>query len=156
VKRRFVTARRGDFAVATVLFFLLSLSVAVAQGPEYPTLKLNNNYISSYYLAHMPNPTPWAPAWSPDGKSIAVSMFGSIWNVDVDTGVAAELTHDANYHSAPNWSPDGKWIIYTSEEAGLRIQLEILNVHTGKSHRLTDDEHLYMDPVFSPDGQRVA
>src|SRR3954471_9978660 len=107
-------------------------SAALAQGPAYPTVKLNNLYTIGYYLAHMPNPTPWAPAWSPDGKSLAVSMFGSIWKVDVATGTATELTHDANYHSAPNWSPDRKWIIYTSEEEGIKIQLEILNVETGQ------------------------
>jgi dipeptidyl aminopeptidase/acylaminoacyl peptidase len=147
---------RSTLTVALFSSALWQCSPGLAQGPAYPTVKLNNLDTIGYYLAHMPNPTPWAPAWSPDGRSIVVSMFGSIWMVDVASGAATELTHDANYHSAPNWSPDGKWIIYTSEEEGLKIQLAILNVETGQSHQLTDDEHVYMDPVFSPDGGRIA
>ena len=49
-----------------------------------------------------------------------------------------------------------KWIIYTADDDGRPIQLEILNTATGESHALTNDNHLYMDPVFSPDGSRVA
>ena len=139
------------------LFVLLLLIPNLwAQGGEYDTLKLRSNYMSSYYLAHMPNPTPWAPAWSPDGKWIAVSMFGSIWKVEVTTGVAMELTHDAKYHSNPDWSPDGKWIIYSADDDARNIQLTIVNIETGRSHALTYDGHVYMDPAFSPDGKRVA
>jgi WD40 repeat protein len=129
---------------------------AAGQGSEYPSLKFRSNYMSSYYLAHAPNSSPWSPAWSPDGKSIAVSMHGSIWRVDPETGVAVELTHNEKYHSAPDWSPDGKWIIYTAEDDQTSIQLEIVNVESGRSHALTSDNHLYMDAVFSPDGSKVA
>ena len=140
-----------------VLFFALLAPPGVyAQGGEYPNLKLRSNYLSSYYLAHMPNPTPWAPSWSPDGKWIAVSMHGSIWKVDPETGRAIELTHGAKYHSAPDWSSDGKWIIYSADDDCLSIQLEVLNVETGRSHALTHDNQVYTDPVFSPDGRRVA
>ena len=143
--------------VSPLLFVLLLLVPNLwAQGGEYATLKLRSNYMSSYYLAHMPNPTPWAPAWSPDGKWIAVSMFGSIWKVEVATGVAVEMTNDAKYHSNPAWSPDGKWIIYSADDDARNIQLAIVNVDTGRSHALTYDGHVYMDPAFSPDGKRVA
>jgi hypothetical protein len=42
----------------------------------------------NYYIPPAPATTPWAPAWSPDGKWIAVGMYGSIWKVDPKTGVA--------------------------------------------------------------------
>ena len=80
-------------------------------------------------------------------------MFGSIWKVEVATGVAVELTHDAKYHSNPDWSPDGKWIIYSADDDARNIQLAIVNVETGRSHELTYDGHVYMDPAFSPDGE---
>ena len=110
----------------------------------------------NYYLSPAPGTTPWAPAWSPDGKWIAVSMYGSIWKVDRNTGVAYELTYNRKYHSSPGWSPDGKWIVYTADDDGASIQLEIVNVETGQSRALTTDTHLYTDPVFSPEGSRVA
>ena len=100
--------------------------------------------------------TPWAPSWSPDGKSVAVAMSGSIWKVDPATGVAHELTYGPTYHSSPDWSPDGRWIIYTADNNSKTIQLEILNVETGESKPLTTDASIYTDPVFSPDGDRVA
>ena len=110
----------------------------------------------NYYFPPAPGSTPWAPAWSPDGSAIAVGMGGSVWAIDPDTGVATELTRGAKYHGSPTWSPDGRWIIYTADDGGNTIQLEILNVETGESHPLTDDEFVYVDPVFSPDGGRVA
>ena len=110
----------------------------------------------NYYLPPAPSSYPWHPDWSPDGKSIAVSLLGSIWRVDPQTGNATQLTYGPRYHSSPDWSPDGKWIIYTADDNNLRIGLEILNVATGKSQVLTDDKNLYLDPVFSPDGSRVA
>src|SRR5581483_301929 len=108
-----------------------------------------------YYLPPAPSSTPWAPAWSPDGKSLAIAMDGSIWRVDL-TGAATELTYDRKYHSSPTWSPDGKWIVYTADDDGNSIQLEILNVETGESHALTSDAQVYLDPHFSPDGQRLC
>jgi hypothetical protein len=110
----------------------------------------------NFYFPPAPSSTPWAPAWSPDGSAIAVGMGGSIWSIDPATDIATELTRGAKYHSSPTWSPDGRWIIYTADDGGNTIQLEILNVETGESRSLTDDEFVYVDPVFSPDGSRVA
>ncbi|MCZ6492073.1 MAG: hypothetical protein O7A06_16270, partial [Acidobacteria bacterium] len=110
----------------------------------------------NYYLPPAPSATPWWPSWSSDGKSIAVAMYGSIWKVDPRAGAAEELTSGKKYHSSPDWSPDGKWIVYTADDEGYTIQLEIVNVETGKSHTLTNDKHIYTDPVFSPDGARIA
>ena len=110
----------------------------------------------NYYLPPAPSSYPWAPTWSPDGKSLVISLLGSLWKVDPITGDAAQLTYDKHYHSSPDWSPDGKWIVYTSDDSNRRIQLKILNVASGESHSLTNDDHLYLDPVFSPDGSRVA
>lgn len=113
-------------------------------------------YTYNYYYPPAPSSTPWAPAWSPDGKLVTVSMQGSLFNVDPATGKATELTADGRYDSSPHWSPDGKWIVYTSEAPGKPIQLGILNVATGKSSLLTNDKSTYLDPAFSPDGRRIA
>jgi hypothetical protein len=135
----------------------LSVSALVGQGGRtYPNARTGGNYMHNYYFPPAPASTPWAPAWSPDGKSIAVAMSGSIWRVDPASGVAHELTYDAKYHSMPDWSPDGNWIIYTADDGGTAIQLAIVNVATGETSALTNDEFVYADPVFSPDGTRLA
>jgi hypothetical protein len=83
-------------------------------------------------------------------------MAGSIWQIDPASGSAREITYNDKYHSLPNWSPDGRWLVYTADDGGQTIQLEVLDVESGVSHTLTDDEFIYTDPVFSPDGSRLA
>ena len=122
----------------------------------YPAARHGGNYMHNYYFPPAPSSTPWAPTWSPDGQFVAVSMAGSIWRVDPTTGNAEEMSYNEKYHSSPDWSPDGDWIVYTADDGGKTIQLEILNVTTGESLSLTDDDYIYADPVFSPDGKTVA
>ncbi|MEK7405932.1 MAG: CehA/McbA family metallohydrolase [Acidobacteriota bacterium] len=134
----------------------LLVGAALTLAAQYPASRHGGNYMFNYYLPPAPSTTPWAPAWSPDGKWIAVAIEGSIWKVDPETGAATELTYNRKYHSSPAFSPDGKWIVYTADDDGRSIQLEILNLATGEASAVTDDKHLYLDPVFSPDGRRLA
>jgi len=144
--------RQGCVAIIGVL----AAATVLGQGTPYPNARTGGNYMHNYYLPPAPSSTPWAPAWSPDGRSIAVAMSGSIWKVDSATGIATEITYDGKYHSMPSWSPDGNWIVYTADDGGKTIQLGIANVATGESRALTNDAFVYTDPVFSPDGTRVA
>lgn len=151
--------RSRSWRVSLVLAGVIALaSVALAQpgGNTYPASRQGGNYMHNFYFPPAPSSTPWAPDWSPDGKWIAVAMSGSIWKVDPETGQAWELTYNEKYHSLPDISPDGKWLVYTADDGGTTIQLEVLNLETGESHPLTDDDQIYVDPVFSPDGSRLA
>lgn len=143
----------------SVLMCLLLMALAGsarAQQAVYPSARHGGNYLHNYYIPPAPSSTPWAPCWSPDGRWVAAAMHGSIWRVDHRTGRAEELTYNDKYHSSPDWSPDGKWIVYTADDGGTTIQLEVLNLETGRSHPLTDDRFVYADPVFSPDGTHLA
>ncbi len=151
---RYNSPMRPVLLLAGVL--LASAHLVGQSGRTYPAAKQGGNYMHNYYFAPAPSSTPWAPDWSPDGKTIAVAMSGSIWTLDPATGAARELTYDMKYHSMPDWSPDGKWLVYTADDGGGTIQLEIVNVQTGESRALTSDANIYMDPVFSPDGTRLA
>ena len=142
---------------ASVATIVAAVSLVIGQdGRTYPSARTGATYMHNYYFPPAPSSTPWAPAWSPDGKWIAVAMSGSIWKVDPSSGVAHEITYDGKYHSMPDWSPDGNWIVYTADNGGSTIQLASVNVATGETHALTTDEFIYTDPVFSPDGTRVA
>ncbi|MEO7650588.1 MAG: hypothetical protein ABIZ80_08965 [Bryobacteraceae bacterium] len=122
----------------------------------YPAARMGGQYMHNYYIPPAPGSTPWAPAWPPDGRSIAVAIEGSIWKIDIATGAAEELTYNRNYHSSPAWSPDGKWIVYTADRDAQSVGLEILNTATSEVRGLTPDTQVYLDPVFSPDGRRLA
>ena len=146
---------RGSLALAGVIA-LASGAAAQPGGTTYPASQQGGNYMHNFYFPPAPSSTPWAPDWAPDGSWIAVAMSGSIWKVDPETGQAWELTYNEKYHSLPDISPDGKWLVYTADDGGTTIQLEVLNLETGESHALTDDDQIYVDPVFSPDGSRLA
>ena len=143
-------------ALTTALLLLAVAYIDGQGGRTYRAARQGANYMHNYYFAPAPSSTPWAPAWSPDGSSIAIAMSGSIWTIEPTSGKARELTYNRKYHSMPDWSPDGRWIVYVADDGGGTIQLEIVNVATGESRALTSDEQVYMDPRFSPDGTRLA
>jgi TolB protein len=149
--------RRGHRALGLMVLIGLAVQpLSGQQGRTYPNARSGGNYMHNYYFPQAPGSTPWAPAWAPDGRSIAVSMAGSIWRVDPATGVADELTADAKYHSQPAWSPDGRTLVFAADDGGKTIQLHALDVASGRIWALTNDEFVYVDPVFSPDGSRLA
>jgi dipeptidyl aminopeptidase/acylaminoacyl peptidase len=119
--------------IRLISLVIAASAVAWCQKTLYPAAKDGGNYMHNYYLPPAPSSYPWAPSWSPDGKALAISLLGSIWKVDPETGDASQLTYNRRYHSSPDWSPDGKWIIYTSDDDNRRIGLEILNTDTGES-----------------------
>ena len=137
---------------------LLSLGLLTAQEQfgGYPGARMGGAYMQNFYLPPAPSTSPWYPSWHPDGEHVVVAMQGSIWSVEVASGLAVELVSGPKYYSSPNYSPDGNWLVYTADDHGRSIQLEVLNIATGETRELTDGTHVYADPKFSPDGSRIA
>ena len=140
---------------------LLAAGLQAQSGAQkfgsYPAAQHGGNYMHNFYLPPASSSTPWAPTWSPDGEELAFSMAGSIWKINLASGIAVELTYDPYYHSQPDWSSDGRWIVYTADAGGRGIHLQILDLESGESHTLTNqDESIVVDPVFSLDGRSLA
>ena len=146
----------GRGLLATALVLVAGEPVAGQSRTAYPASGHGGNYMHNYYLPPAPASTPWYPTWHPSGETLAVSMSGSIWTVDPETGVASEVVWGERYYSSPDYSPDGRWLVYTSDDGGGTMDLEVLDTSTGQRHVLTDGPQLYADPRFSPDGQRIA
>ncbi len=145
------------FVIVGLLPAALCSTDGLSGQSSYPAARHGGGYMQNYLIPPAPSSTPWGPAWSPDGSRLAVSMHGSIWSIEVQTGAARELTYDAgSYHASPDWSPDGRWVVYIADEDGARTQLEVLDLQTGTARRLTNDDQVYLDPRFSPTGDRIA
>jgi Tol biopolymer transport system component len=67
----------------------------------------------------------WAPAWSPDGQSLAFARSTDgrrsfhVYVMSADGSGVRQLTH-GRFDESPAWSPDGRWIAYRTM-GGLRI-----------------------------------
>jgi TolB protein len=148
--------RAGLAALLSTVCTMVAPLGAQERFGGYPAARMGGNYMHNFYLPPALSSTPWAPAWAPDGESVAVAMHGSIWRVDVGSGLAVELVTGPSYYSSPSYSPDGRWLVYTADDHGRRIQLHILDLQTGETNALTDDEEVYAEPAFSPDGERLV
>ncbi|MBS1983492.1 MAG: PD40 domain-containing protein, partial [Bdellovibrionales bacterium] len=136
-------------ALSRLLLFALFVTSAFAERARFAS-----GYMYSYYVPPAA-PTPWRPAWSPDGKELAFGMSGSLWKIKLGDTTAYELTTNKSYDSSPAWSPDGRWIAYTTEDS-TSVNLMLLNVTTGESTALTRGAGINLDATWSPDGKRLA
>lgn len=105
-----------------------------------------------------------APAFSPDGTTIAFERDNDIWVMNADGSKPRPVVDDPDNGQPgdenPSFSPDGKRIVFSRDtNLNLSTQDEIftVNVKTGKLVNLTEngsdlDDH----PVYSPDGSKIA
>ncbi len=107
------------------------------------------------------------PAWSPDGRRIAIisepeGSKAQVHLMNADGSAGKRLTQPDKSYFAPSWAPDGKRLtLYTVEEG--KPGLFSIDVDGGKVTRLADsnmgiysDQHDTARSSWSPDGSRIA
>jgi Tol biopolymer transport system component/actin-like ATPase involved in cell morphogenesis len=101
------------------------------------------------------------PAWSPDGRSIALWKNGPeghpvLFLLDVASKQTAQLTDEQA--ADPAWSPDSSKIAFARTDPDGCNDLWTIDVSTKAEERLTEDEPSVdmEDPSWSPDGRQVA
>ena len=140
-------------AVAAAL--VLAASARADREPVLQQIRLPHSYY--YREMYLPQVTsgPTGPAWSPDGRTLAFSMQGSLWAIDPAIGRARQLTNGPGYDHQPDWSPDGRSLVYASYQRGA-VEIWRLEVATGAARPLTEGGAVNVEPRFSPDGRRIA
>ncbi len=99
--------------------------------------------------------TSMSVAVSPDGRTLAIDLQGSIWTVPASGGDAKAITDPFNDARQPTWSPDGKWITFFAYRDGGYDIWSIAPDGTNQ-RKLTWGPFDDREPVWSHDGTRVA
>jgi gamma-glutamyltranspeptidase len=94
------------------------------------------------------------PAWSPDGKRLAVVVLDRIWTMQPDGRDGSELTKSPGSEREPAWSPDGRRMAFAADR-GAGFDLYVVNVHGGPPERVAVLEGDERWPSWTPDGRLV-
>ena len=108
----------------------------------------------------------YSPAWSPDGKTIVITVSqlaqgvtAAILSVDVVTGKQQTLPIATNQiYRNPVWMPDGTGLL-VSEFGDLGVmnaQLGIVSYPNDGYRRITNDTNSYLFPTIAADGHAIV
>ena len=101
-----------------------------------------------------------APAFSPDGRNLVVTLGGLDGNLDINildlgTREVTRLTRNRAIDTEGTWAPDGKSIYFTSDRSG-GPQIYAISVEGGTPKRITYEGIYNARPRLSPDGSKLA
>jgi serine/threonine-protein kinase len=98
------------------------------------------------------------PAFSPDGRRVAVTVEGEntdIWVYDLERGGLSRLTFGPATDFHPMWTPDGKRVIYISERPVYNLYWKAAD-GTGTEEPIWAGPYDTLPGSVSPDGKFVA
>ncbi len=99
-----------------------------------------------------------APAWSPDGQSLVVSLSRDggtqLFRVSRHGGTPQKLTQ-SGINTEGVFSPDGQHIYFTSDRGGAP-QIYRISASGGAAQRVTFGSPQALSPAVSPDGRWLA
>jgi serine/threonine protein kinase len=118
-------------------------------------------------LASGPNSQSlYAPAWSPDGKTIvcgqlhATDVWESLVEVDVASGRQTPIfSSNEQFFQSPTWLPDASGLLGLSRGPGSnyqQTQISLVSYPEGKLSPITRDANNYADLSIAADGRVLA
>ena len=100
-----------------------------------------------------------APAWSPDGRSLAVvlSKTGSakIYTIDLSSGSLKQLTFGDAIDTEPAYAPDGRSLLFTSGRGG-SPQIYSLSLADGRVQRVTFEGNYNARSSYTLDQKHIV
>ena len=101
-----------------------------------------------------------APAFSPDGKSLAMTLSSQpgnpdVYVMDLTSKKLRRITSSDAADTEPVWTPDGQSLYFTSDRGG-SPQIYKVPAQGGDAQRITFDGSYNANPRVSPDGRTLA
>jgi len=102
-----------------------------------------------------------APAFSPDGRMLALTLSRDAANLDIHTldlatQVLRQLTTDAAIDTEATWAADGRSIYFTSDRAGGPQVYRVGTEPGQRPQRISFERPYNARPRVSPDGKLIA
>ena len=99
--------------------------------------------------------TNLAAALSPDGRTIAMDLLGTLWTMPASGGAAKAITDIFMDARQPSWAPDGRRIAFQAYRT-TTWQIWTVNTDGTDPKPVTSSPYDDREPVWSPDGNRIA
>ncbi|NIL93221.1 MAG: Tol-Pal system beta propeller repeat protein TolB [Woeseiaceae bacterium] len=101
-----------------------------------------------------------APAFSPDGRKLVVTLSDAdgnldIYTLDINSRQTKRITTHRAIDTEGSWSPDGRYIYFTSDRSG-GPQIYRVAANGGTAERITFEGSYNARPRMSPDGEKLA
>jgi Tol biopolymer transport system component len=131
------------------------------RGGGFQTWVVNADGSSPRNLTNNAGVTDRSPAWSPDGRYIALTRSNPGESADIyvmayDGTQAVNLTQRPGGDGLPAWSPDGERIAYVENDGMYDGEIVVMNRDgTGRTN-LTQHPAHDIQPSYSPDGSRIV
>ena len=103
--------------------------------------------------------TASAPAWSPDGRRLALTLSrdgnSDIYVLDIAKRKLRRLTRHQAIDTEAAWSPNGRYIVFTSDRTG-RPQIHRMSITGGPAELLTHEGRENARASYGPDGNSMV
>ena len=123
-----------------------STKISITLGGDHVYARKEMKHVENYVTA---------TSVSGDGKRVAVTARGEVFNVPTEKGVTKNITRTSGANDrGAKFSPDGKYIAYISDQTG---ETEIwLQAENGEPVQLTKNNDTYIRQLmWSPDSKKI-
>jgi Tol biopolymer transport system component len=150
-------AQTGAPAVAGGPRIAFNQNTGPMSGDPYELRVINADGSGQKTLTRLSG-SAWPPAWSPDGRMLAVILGrgpnAGIYVVRSDGSGQRRLTHTSGAEVVPVWSPDGRKIAFFRVGDRAHRGLYVINAD-GSGQRKLADKASFAAPDWSPDGRKI-
>jgi TolB protein len=162
-------AKRITIFLLLFIWPLIGFGILITQSdaskiPHSALYSVKSDGSGLVLLASDPKYALWEPAWSPDGKTIAVTFVdpatkeGELYFLDANGQNPRPLTHNGRSNYYPQWSHDGKQLAFISQQGGdvNTSEIDTINRDGTDEKRLTHFTAWVYGATWSPDDRQIA